>query len=138
MLYNHDGFKWFSDFRTFVRYEPPHTYRTVVLHLPNDGFFYTEKSGSDKDVTKSNVENPQHVVNCFNGWFLLEDEVWETLAPIFTYMTNWLGTTAVEKKVLYHAEKNRVDIIASCSVNKVAFEISFEQRFAMEMKEGFW
>mmetsp|Transcript_13970 Transcript_13970/g.13766 ORF Transcript_13970/g.13766 Transcript_13970/m.13766 type:complete len:238 (-) Transcript_13970:1194-1907(-) len=138
LLYNHDGFKWFSDFRIFVRYAPPHTYRTFVLHLPNDGFFYTEKSDSDQDVATSNVNNPRHITNCYNGWFLLKDEVWDRLVPILTYMTNWLGTTAVDKKIMYHAVNNRVDIIVSCPVNKVAFEISFEQRFAMEMKEGFW
>ena len=40
ILYDHDGFKWFSDYQVFVRYDTSVPFRTFAIHLPSDGFFY--------------------------------------------------------------------------------------------------
>jgi hypothetical protein len=54
------------------------------------------------------------------------------------YTTNWLGTRTVNKKIMYPTDNNCIDIIVRNPVSKIAFKISFEQCFAMEMKGDFW
>jgi hypothetical protein len=138
MLYDHGGFRWFSDWRSFVRYNGPITERVFVIRFPNDGFFYVEKNMSDPDVNESDVANYRHQKTCYDGWFLLGDSAWQDLAPISAFMEAWLGSTNIEKEIVYHADANRVDICVRCLTRLLSFEFSFEQRHPKVIRKGFW
>jgi hypothetical protein len=149
LRYGHDGVKWRSDWRVIVEYDTsakgdPIVEHRLVIHLPNDGFFYVEESvESVLKIKKTAIVNDRHEQR--NGWALVDPEAWGELAPFEEFARQWFGYTDGEKlrrMILYNATSNRLDICLQCAKNPKklnGIEFSLEPGFPLTpIPENFW
>ena len=67
--YDRDGLTWRSDFRICISYDNNAVqWKRLVLHFPNDGFFYVDEKLLP--VLASNRRNEKHMGTCSNGLYL--------------------------------------------------------------------
>jgi hypothetical protein len=144
--YEHDGLTWRADWRINLRTKKVNglyqTRRTLVIHLPNDGYLHVNEEAlksRTRTVKNTGRLNPRHLKNCKDGWAELEHEVWGKLAAFETYMVEWFGEPRARnatRTLLYHADANKVDICMQSSLN--AIEFSFQPSFPIALDDGFW
>lgn len=143
--YELDGLTWSCEY--FVKTwesRAGNLMKKLVIHLPNDGFFYVnEEAMSDfvGKIKKVGQKNNRHKkTNCYEGWTVMEKTIWDKLKPFENFMVKWCGEEydqdRVEKTVLYHGAANRVDIIMRMDL--IAVEFSFEHNFPVALEDDFW
>jgi hypothetical protein len=120
--------------------------KIVIIHLPNDGFFYVNEEAVVNqfvgEIKKKGQKNNRHKDTCYEGWAVLEKTIWNKLKPFETFMAEWFGGDdseydfRIEKTVLYHSDANRVDICMR--MDDISIEFSFEHSFPVAMEDDFW
>lgn len=140
IVYQHDGLKWRSDVRVCRERQIGTTVNSLVVHFPNDGFFYVEESLLP--VLSSNRDNPKHMKTCPKGWAYLERSLWAELQPFETWARKWFGyddDKKLKRQILYHAPENRMDICLLCPETNVSAVFVFEPGYPEpEVPEEFW
>lgn len=116
------------------------TRKTLVIHLPNDGYFYINGMQMEEFLGKAkkvSIPNNRH-----QGWPLLDKNVWEKIRPFQTFMAAWFGENyaaeRMEKTIMYHADANRVDICMRHMDSFVGIEFSFEHSFPVALDDDWW
>jgi hypothetical protein len=141
-----DELKWECEYSVKVRESANgNTRKTLVIHLPNDGYFYINGVQMEEflgKVKKANVPNNRHRNPCHQGWSLLEKNVWEKIRPFDTFMVSWFGENytpeRMEKTIMYHADANRVDICLRHMDRHVGIEFSFEHSYPVALDDDWW
>lgn len=140
MEYNRDGLIWRSDVRTCVFFRKNVLWKNVVIHLPNDGFFYVEESLLP--VLATNRDNDRHRNSCFGGWAYLKTEIWPKLARFENFARDWFGyhsSKKLERQIMYNDIANRLDISFRCPELYVGIDFVFEPGYPVpEVPESFW
>ena len=142
LRYEKDGLVWRSDY--FVRVirgkKPRVLIRRLVLHFPNDGFFYVEESLLP--ILASGHNNERHLEDAAGGWAYLDKEVWTKLTAFEEFARDWFGygrEKKLQRQILYNDEQNRMDICMRCPETSVSIEFSFEPGFPVpEVPDEFW
>jgi len=142
--YDLDGLTWSSE--VFVKtWESRSGYlmKTLVIHLPNDGFFYVNEAAVSNivgEIKKDGQKNNRHKNTCYEGWTVLEKTIWDRLKPFETFMAKWCGEEydqdRLEKTALYHSAANRVDICMR--MDHIGVEFSFKHSFPVALEDDFW
>ena len=137
MQYNRDGLTWRSDVRTCVLQDKKNVQWTnVVIHLPNDGFFYVEES------LATNCDNDRHRNSCFEGWAYLDSEIWPKLARFENFARDWFGydsSKKLQRQIMYNDIANRLDVSFRCPEFYVGIDFVFEPGYPVpEVPENFW
>ena len=142
--YEMDGLTWSCEYfvKTWVS-KADNLMKILVIHLPNDGFFYVNEYAVDEivgKIKKKGQKNSRHKHTCFEDWVVLEKTIWNKLKPFETFMATWCGNDydpqRVEKTALYHSGANRVDICMR--MDHIAIEFSFEHSFPVALEDDFW
>jgi hypothetical protein len=139
--YQKDGLKWRSDY--FVKVirckNPGETSRRLVLHFPNDGYFYVHESLLP--VLSNQRVNERHLNTAAKGWVFLDANVWTKLTALETFAREWFGYDTdkkLQRQILYNDSKNRMDICIRCPETLVSIEYSFEPGFpVLDVPEEF-
>ena len=139
--YDHDGLVWRSDYNIHIRRLTDGTkVRKLVVHLPNDGYFYVDEELLP--VLCSSQRNERYIKTCPNGWAYLDKAIWSKLIPFETWARQWFGYTEgqiLQRQILYNDAKNRMDICLRCPSTNVEVEFSFEPGYPIpEVPESFW
>jgi len=139
--YDRDGLVWRSDYHIRIQRMADGTMvRKLVIHLPNDGYFYV--SEQLLPVLVSGRRNDRHLNTCPEGWAYLDAVVWPKLAPFENWARRWFGfieCQTLRRQILYNDLNNRMDICLKCPSTNVVVEFSFEPGYPMpEVPESFW
>jgi len=142
--YEMDGLTWSCEY--FVKTwfsKAGNLMKILIVHLPNDGFFYVNEDAVKEfvgQIKKKGQKNNRHKNTCFEDWVVLEKTIWNKLQPFETFMAQWCGEDydphRVEKSVLYHSGANRVDICLR--MDHISIEFSFEHSFPVALEDDFW
>jgi hypothetical protein len=69
--------------------------KILVIHLPNDVFFYVNEEAVVNEfvgeIKKKGQKNNRHKNTCYEGWGVLEKTLWNKLKPFETFMAQWCG-----------------------------------------------
>ncbi|CAB9531925.1 hypothetical protein SEMRO_4307_G353690.1 [Seminavis robusta] len=121
------------------------TQKTLVIHLPNDGYFYLNGTKMEEflgKVKKAGVPNSRHRNTCHKGWAQLEKTVLDKLFPFQAFMVAWFGGNhapqRMEKMVMHHSDANRVDICMRHMDHFIDIEFSFEHSYPFALDDGWW
>jgi len=140
MNYNRHGLKWRSDVRTCGHIDKGVAWTNVVIHLPNDGFFYVEESLLP--VVASNRRNERHMNTCSEGWAYLDQQIWPKLAPFEDFARDWFGygpSKKLQRQIMYHDTSNRLDISVRCPELRIGVDFVFEPSYPVpEVPDDFW
>jgi hypothetical protein len=141
MNYNRDGLIWRSDVRTCVLRDNKNVlWKNVVIHLPNDGFFYVEESLLP--VLATNRRNERHMNTCSEGWAYLDHQLWPKLAPFENFARNWFNydpSKKLQRQIMYNDTSNRLDISLRCPELHVGIDFVFEPGYPVpDVPEDFW
>ena len=105
--YNRGGLVWRSDYHIRIRCMADDTMmRKLVIHLPNDGFFYVDER--ILPVLVSDRRNDRHLTTCAEGWAFLDAVIWPKLAPFENWARQWFGyreSQTLRRQVLYIERK---------------------------------
>jgi hypothetical protein len=138
--FERDGLKWRSDYRICQLTDTQGVWNNLVIHLPNDGFFYVAENLLP--VLASNRRNAQHMQTCSEGWAYLEQTVWPELDPFEDFARAWYGYDAekkLQRQILYNDTSNRMDICLRCPETKVGIDFVFEPGYPVpDVPEDFW
>jgi len=139
--YTRDGLKWRSDVRTCFQAKHYGLWKNVVIHFPNDGFFYVDETLLPL-LTTNNV-NARHMKTCKEGWAYLNEEVWTELAPFEDFARKWFGyddpSKKLQRQIMYNDTANRMDISIRCPELLVGIDFVFEPGFPVpDVPEEFW
>ena len=142
--YEMDGLTWSCEYfvKTWVS-RTGNLMKILVVHLPNEGFFYVNEDAVEEivgTIKKKGQKNSRHEHTCFDDWVVLEKTIWDKLKPFETFMATWCGNDydpqRVEKTALYHSGAKRVDICMR--MDHIAIEFSFEHSFPVALEDDFW
>jgi len=141
MNYNRDGLIWRSDVRTCVLLDNKNVlWKNVVIHLPNDGFFYVEESLLP--VLATNCDNDRHRNSCFKGWAYLDSEIWPKLARFENFARDWFGydsSKKLQRQIMYNDNANRLDMSFRCPELYVGIDFVFEPGYPVpDVPAKFW
>ena len=147
--YFSDELKWECEYSVNVRESANgntgNTRKKLVIHLPNDGYFYINGVQMEEflgKVKRANVPNNRHRSTCHQGWSLLDKNVWGKIGPFETFMGSWFGENytpeRMEKTIMYDADANRVDIRIRHMDRHVGIEFSFEHSFPVALDDDWW
>jgi len=121
------------------------TQKTLVVHMPNDGYFYINGTEMEKflgKVDKTGMLNARHRNTCYDGWKKLNKQVWEQLTPFKEFMLGWFGVDTdenrIEHAVLYHSDVNRVDLCMRHMDEHIGIEFSFEHSYPLGLEDDYW
>lgn len=121
------------------------TRKTLVIHLPNDGYFYINGTEMEKflgKVDKRDVLNGRRRNTCYDGWKKLNKQVWGQLSPFKSFMLNWFGANVdenrIEHAILYHSDANRVDLCMRHMDDHIGIEFSFEHSYPLGLEDDYW
>jgi hypothetical protein len=140
--YTRDGLIWRSDVRVcfFKDHKTAPNWKNLVVHLPNDGFFYVAESLLP--VLAVNKRNVLHLNTCSEGWAYLDKCLWPKLKPFEQFARDWFGydeTNKLQRQIMYNDASNRMDISLRCPKTKVGFDFVFEPGFPVpEVSDDFW
>jgi hypothetical protein len=126
--YDRDGLVWRSDYQILIRRQSQMRgqVRRLVLHLPNDGFFYVAESLLP--VLLSNRRNERHLKTCSEGWAYLDHIVWPKLAAFEQFARDWFGydnSKKLRRLIMYNDLNNRMDICLPCPDTNVSVDFVF-------------
>jgi hypothetical protein len=142
-----DDLTWQCEYSVKIRQSTKNIpMKTLVIHLPNDGYFYINGEKMEVflggKVKRANTFNNRHKNACHAGWSVLDKKVWEKVAPFEKFMISWFGKDhtpgRMEKTILYHSDKNRVDFCMRHMDRLVAIEFSFEHSYPVALEDGWW
>jgi hypothetical protein len=140
MNYNRDGLIWRSDVRMSILDDNNVDWKNVVIHLPNDGFFYVEESLLP--VLATNCRNERHMKTCSEGWAYLDSQVWPKLARFEIFACNWFGydpSKKLQRQIMYNDISNRLDISLRCPELHVGIDFVFEPGYPVpDVPAKFW
>lgn len=115
-------------------------WNNLVIHLPNDGFFYVAENLLP--VLASNRRNARQMQTCSEGWAYLDETVWPKLDPFEDFARSWYGYDAkkkLQRQILYNDTNNRMDICLRCPETKVGIDFVFEPGYPVpEVPKEFW
>ncbi|KAL3898751.1 MAG: hypothetical protein SGARI_006605, partial [Bacillariaceae sp.] len=79
VTFDHDGFEWQGSVRIVkermkISKGVRTNVRKLLLHMPNDGFFYLEEHLFPVKEGKTDMVNGNHMANCPDGWAVLQPE----------------------------------------------------------------
>jgi hypothetical protein len=144
--YDRDGLVWRSDYQIHIRRQSQARgqceVRRLVLHLPNDGFFYVAESLLP--VLVSNRRNERHLKTCSEGWAYLDQNVWPKLAAFEQFARDWFGydndnSKKLRRLIMYNDLNNRMDICLLCPDTNVSVDFVFEPGYPVpEVPEDLW
>jgi hypothetical protein len=135
--YERDGLVWRSDCHVEVLSKGAVPLRRLVLHFPNDGFFYVDESLLP--VLAGDQCNDRHENTCREGWAFLDQQVWPKLTAFETFVREWFGydeSNKIQRQIVYHGDENRMDICLLCPETNVAVDFVFKPGFPVP--EEFW
>jgi hypothetical protein len=138
-----DELEWECEYSVKVRESANgNTWKTLVIHLPNDGYFYINGVQMEEFLRKADIPNNHHRNTRHQGWSLLKKTIWEKILPVETFMVAWFGENCtferMEKTIRYHADANRVDICMRHMDRFVGFEFSFEHSYPVALDDDWW
>jgi hypothetical protein len=140
--YEYDGLQLRSDWRVIAAHKVSPgdavVERRVVIHLPSDGFFHVEASAMS--TKKTGVVNEGDDER--REWALVEQEVWDQLAPFEVFARQWFEYMDGQKlrhMILYNAAANSLDICLQCPTTLNGIEFSLEPGFPLiPIPDDFW
>jgi hypothetical protein len=136
--FERDGLKWRSDYRICQLTDTQGVWNNLVIHLPNDGFFYVAENLLPVLASR----NARDMQTCSEGWAYLEQTVWPELDPFEDFARAWYGYDAekkLQRHILYNDTSNRMDICLRCPETKVGIDFVFEPGYPVpDVPEDFW
>ena len=141
MNYARDGLTWRSDIRTCVLRDNKNVlWKNVVIHFPNDGFFYVDEGLLP--VIATNRRNERHLNTCSEGWVYLDQHVWTKLVPFEDFARKWFGydpSKKLQRQIEYNDTSNRMGISIRCPQLHVGIDFVFEPGYPVpDVSEDFW
>jgi hypothetical protein len=139
--YDRDGLTWRSDYRIVISHDSKNNvWKNLVVHLPNDGFFYVDESLLP--VLAGGRRNVRHMNTCSEGWAYLDQCLWPKLERFEKFAREWYGyndTQKLQRQILYNDTSNRMDISLRCPATSVGIDFVFEPGFPVPVvPDEFW
>lgn len=140
IVFDHHRLSWRSGVEIFVQSNQ----KTLVVHLPNDGYLYIPDG--EMEVVQQAKPNDRHPTEP-NGWAVLKtsrrQSAMEDLEGFTIFADQWFGLIPYEKTVLYSVMRRRIDICfqsqsAVVDGANIALEFSFERDWPVTDESDWW